>query len=92
MPRSQYSVEEIARLGEEIYDRDIRAEVEREHDGEFLVIDVTSGSYEVDASDVAASDRALAANPDAVLYFMRVGRPSAYRIGAGLSSVKPSVR
>lgn len=92
MTRPEYSAEEIALLGEEIYAREIRAKVEREHDGEFLVVDVTTGSYEVDESDVAASDRALARNPDALLYFMRVGRPSAYRIGAGFSSAEPSAR
>ena len=87
-----YGAEEIARLGEEIYARDIRAKVEPAHDGEFLVLDVTTGSYEVDESDVAASDRALAKNPGALLYFMRVGRPSAYRIGAGISSAEPPTR
>jgi hypothetical protein len=30
-------------------------------------VDVTTGSYELDESDVAASDRALAKNPDALL-------------------------
>ena len=90
MTHPEYDAEEIARLGEEIYARDIRAEeFEAEHEGEFLVVDVTTGSYELDESDVAASDRALAKNPDALLYFMKVGRPSAYRIGAGLSSAEP---
>lgn len=91
MTRPGYDAEEIARRGEEIYARDIFAEeFEAEHDGEFLVVDITTGSYEVDKSDIAASDRALARNPDALLYFMRVGRPSAYRIGAGLSSSEPA--
>lgn len=76
---------EVARLGQDIYEREIRAQVEASpggaHDGEFLVVDVTTGAWEVDASDVAASDRALKKNPDALLYFMRVGRPTAYRIG-----------
>jgi hypothetical protein len=86
--RPEYSAEEIARLGEEIYARDIREKVEADHEGEFLVVDVTTGSYELDESDVAASDRALAKNPDALLYFIKVGRPSAYRIGAGPSSAE----
>lgn len=44
-------------------------------------MDITTGSYEVGESDVAVSDRALRKNPGAVLYFLRVGRPTAYRIG-----------
>lgn len=77
-----YSTEEVVRRGREIYEREIRADVEVSHDGEFVVVDVTTGAWEVDEDDVAASDRILARNPDAVLYFARVGRISAYRLGA----------
>jgi hypothetical protein len=77
-----YTTEEIVRRGHEIYEREIRAEVETAHDGEFVVVDITTGAWEVDKDDVVASDRALARNPDAVLYFARVGRPAAYRLGA----------
>jgi len=45
-------------------------------------VDVTTGAWEVDEDDVAASERVLAKNPDAVLYFARVGRRAAYRLGA----------
>lgn len=81
--RARYEKGEVVRRGREIYERDIREEVEADHDGEFLVVDVSTGLWEVDRSDVAASERALAKNPDAALYFMRVGRPAAYRLGAG---------
>ena len=37
--------EEIARLGDRIYERDIRREVEDSHDGDFVAIDVESGSW-----------------------------------------------
>ena len=37
--------EEIARLGDRIYERDIRREVEDAHDGAFVAIDVESGSW-----------------------------------------------
>ena len=85
MKRHGLTKEEVVRRGREIYEREIRAKVEPEHNGEFLVVDVTTGSYEVSESDVAASDLALKKNPDAVLYLMRVGRPAAYRIGVGLT-------
>lgn len=85
MERHGLTKEEVVRCGREIYEREIRAKVEPEHNGEFLAIDVTTGSYEVGESDVAVSDRALRKNADAVLYLMRVGRRAAYRIGAGLT-------
>lgn len=76
-----YSTEEVVRRGHEIYDREIHAQVEASHEGKFVVVDVTTGTWEIDEDDVAASDRALARNPDAVLYFARVGLPAAYRLG-----------
>lgn len=90
MKRHGLTKEEVVRLGREIYERDIQTKVETEHDGEFLVVDVTTGSYEVDENDVAASDRTLEKNPDAVLYLMRVGHPAAYRIGAGFTPPRAS--
>lgn len=80
--RHNLTKEEVVRRGRDIYEREIRARVEPEHDGEFLVVDVTTGSYEVDESDIAASDRAVEKNPHAVLYLMRVNRLAAYRIGS----------
>ncbi|MDE0629981.1 MAG: hypothetical protein OXH73_00610 [Caldilineaceae bacterium] len=37
--------EETARLGDEIYERDIRPQVEADHHGEYVAIDVDSGSW-----------------------------------------------
>jgi hypothetical protein len=77
-----YTTEEVVRDGHEIYEREVRAQVEASHDGEFVVVDVTTGAWEVDEDDVAASERLLAKNSDAVLYFARVGRRAAYRLSA----------
>lgn len=82
MANRTYTTEETVRYGREIYEREVRAEVEVAHDGEFVVVDVTTGSWEVGEDDVTASEHALAKNPNAVLYFARVGRPAAYRLGS----------
>jgi hypothetical protein len=42
----QYTPEEIARLGQAIYDRELRPRFESTHKGRFLVVDVISGDYE----------------------------------------------
>ena len=39
--------EEIARLGDEIYERDIRRQVEADYDGEVVAIDVVSGKWSI---------------------------------------------
>lgn len=85
MTNSGYTKEEIVRLGREIYERKIRPEVEPEHDGKFVVVDVTSGSYEVATDGITAARRLRRDNPDAMLCFLRAGHPTAYRIGAPLS-------
>ena len=40
-------LEETARLGEDIYERDIRHRVEADHHGEVVAIDVGSGDYSI---------------------------------------------
>ena len=62
-----------------IYGRQIRDKVETKHKGEFLVIDIETGEYEMNADDLVATKRLLAKHPDAVIY--QIGSPTAYRIG-----------
>jgi hypothetical protein len=86
MPRPEHTKEEVVRLGREIYEREIREKVEPEHDGEFVVVDVATGSYELAADGITAARRIRERNPEALLCFLRVGLPTAYRIGAPLSA------
>lgn len=81
MPHSSYTSDEIVRRGQALYDRVIRAQVEPGHRGKFLVLDIDTGDYEIDLNEVAALKRAKARNPGAALYILRVGDPTAYRVG-----------
>ena len=81
-------VQEVARRGKEIYERDIRAKVESEQEGRFLVIDVKSGSYALADDELEAFDRAREEAPDGLLYLVRVGHRAAHRLGA--STVGPT--
>lgn len=82
MGHPEYTAEEIAGRGCEIYERDIRSEVEADHTGEFLVIDVTTGDYELSADEAEAFDLAEERNPEGLFYLMRVGHRAAHRIGS----------
>ncbi len=84
MSDSMLTKDEIARRGREIYERDIRADVERDHDGEFLVVDVATGDYAVGKDDEEVFKHAEAKNPEGLFYLMRVGRPAAHRIGGSI--------
>ena len=41
----QRPADEVARLGDEIYERDIRSQIEADHRGEYLAIDVNTGCW-----------------------------------------------
>ncbi len=78
--------DEIARLGDEIYERDIRAQVEADHHGKIVAIDVDSQDYAIGDGIIDASDRLRAARPDANVRFVRVGHKAVHRFGG--SSVR----
>ena len=75
MPHPRFTNEEIARRGEDIYASRLRDSLEREHQGQVVIIDVESGEYEVGHDSLAANKRALAKRPGAALYGIRVGFP-----------------
>jgi hypothetical protein len=77
--RPRYSKEEFARRGDEIYERDIRAHVAPAHNGQFVVIDIETGGYEVDVDELAASDRLRVRIPNAQVWMRRVGSRYARR-------------
>jgi len=87
--RPRYSKQEFARRGDAIYERDIRPMVERGREGEFVAIDIQTGSYEVDHDELTASDRLLARLPDAQIWLRRVGTPYVRRFGAHGRSAAP---
>ncbi len=55
------------------------------HKGKFLVIDIETGEYEMNADDLVATKRLLAKHPNAVVYGLQIGFPTAYRIGGHFS-------
>lgn len=76
--------EETARLGKEIYERDIRTQVEADHRGEVVAIDVDSGNWTVASGEIAAVDRLRAIRPSAVnVLCERVGYRALRSFGAG---------
>ena len=75
--------EETARLGKELYERDIRRRVEANHHGEIVAIDVDSGSWVVADGEIAAVDRLRETRPGAVnVLCERVGYRALRSFGA----------
>ena len=72
---------DTARLGKEIYERDIRHRVEANHHGQVVSIDVDTGSYALGENAIDASKRLRAHRPDAQVWLTRVGHRTLYRFG-----------
>lgn len=70
---SRRTAEEAGRLGDEIYERDIRQKVEETHHGKIVAIDVDSGDYAIGDMVVTAAKRLRERRPDADVWAVRVG-------------------
>ena len=81
MPTTERTLDELAGLGENIFDRHVRPALRPEDDGKFVAIDVGSGDYEIDEDDYAAVARLRSRKPAADVWLMRAGYPTTYRMG-----------
>lgn len=76
--------EEIAQLGDEIYDRHVRAQVEPAHVGRVVAIDVDSGCWAVADSELDAAELVRRQCSGAIdLWMLRAGHRTMASIGGG---------
>jgi hypothetical protein len=81
MPSPLLSRDEIAKLGQELYER-IRAQVEvAENIGKIVSIDIETGEYEVGDELVETSLRSQSKHPRAPLWAERIGFDAVYAVG-----------
>lgn len=82
MTPTRRPAKETARLGDEIYERDIRPRIEADHHGEYVAIDVDNGSWAVADTILAAADRLHEQSPDAHdVWSLRVGFRALHHFG-----------
>lgn len=79
--RPRYGKEEFARRGDAAYEREVRPWIDRGDEGKFVAIDVETGTYEVDADEMAASDRLRKRVPTAQIWLCKIGSRFARRFG-----------
>jgi len=84
----RYSKEEFARRGNEIYQSQVRPQVEEGNHGKIVAIDIETGDIETGAFELAndtitASNRLLERNPDAQIWRVRIGHKGVHRFGVG---------
>jgi hypothetical protein len=77
----RYSKEEFAQRGDALYESEVRAQVEAGNHGKIVAIDLETGAFEVDASEIKACDRLEASHPDAQIWIVRIGSRHVRRFG-----------
>ena len=81
VPTTKHTLDELADLGGDIFDRQVRPALRPEDDGKFVAIDIKTGDYEIDDDDYAAVARLRSRIPSADIWLMRAGYPTTYRMG-----------
>ena len=79
--KPRHTLEELDRLGSEIFDRRVKPTLRPEDHGKFVAIDVDTGEYEMDEDDYKAVMRLLDRIPAADSWLICAGYPTTYRIG-----------
>jgi hypothetical protein len=77
----RYTKEEFARRGDALYETLIRSQVEADHQGKIVAIDLETGDFEVDSSEIAAANRLEDHHPDAQIWIVRIGSRYVRRFG-----------
>jgi hypothetical protein len=77
----RYSKEEFAQRGDALYESQVRSQVEEGNHGNIVAIDLETGDFEVDASEIAACARLEARHPDAQIWIVRIGSRYVRRFG-----------
>ena len=75
------SPEEVARIGQAIYERRVKPLLTPEDHGKYVAIDVATEEYEVDSDDYTAVMKVHDRNPGAEVWLVRAGFPTAHKLG-----------
>jgi hypothetical protein len=77
----RYSKEEFSRLGNEIYESQVRQQVEEGNHGRIVAIDIETGAFEVADTPMVAADQLYERKPDAQPWVIRIGHRAVVRFG-----------
>jgi hypothetical protein len=72
------SPEEVAKLGQAIFERRVKPNLTPADDGKYVAIDIATEEYEIDPDDYAAVMRLRDRMPNAEMWLLRAGHPTAY--------------
>ncbi len=80
---AELTLGELARLGTERYEREVKPRLTSADHGKFVAVDVFSGDYEVSESDHLALEAMRSRRPGSRFWLERAGYPTAYAFAGG---------
>ncbi|MBD2117268.1 MULTISPECIES: hypothetical protein [Microcystis] len=78
----RYSKEEFPRRGNEIYESQVRSQVEEGNQGRIVAIDIETGAFELADDTITATDHLYERVPDAQPWLIRIGHRAVFRFGS----------
>jgi peptide subunit release factor RF-3 len=78
----RYSKEEFAQRGDQIYESQVRSQVEEGNHGKIVAIDIETGAFEVADEILAATNCLFDRLPDAQPWIVRIGHRAVHRFGS----------
>jgi hypothetical protein len=85
----RYGKEEFAQRGHEVYEFQVRSQVEEGNYGKIVAIDIETGAFEVAEDSLTAAKQLLIRFPDAQIFGIRIGHRAVHRFGFCSPSVLP---
>ena len=74
--------DDLLKRGMKLYEERLKRELEPEHNGEMLAVEVESGDYFLGRTATEAYRKAKAKHPGREFAFLRVGAKAAFFVGA----------
>jgi peptide subunit release factor RF-3 len=78
----RYSKAEFAQRGDEIYESQVRPQVEANNNGKIVAIDIETGAFEIADDILAATHKLFERLPNAQPWIVRIGYRAVHRFGA----------
>jgi len=82
MIQSDAIADQVEARALEMFERHVRPRLSPADHGKLVVINMTTGEFEMGDDDLETLDTARKRFPDAELFTMRAGRPAAFRLDA----------
>lgn len=79
------NIHQLSEKGKEIY-QNLKATLEPEHKGEYLVIEVESGDYFIGRTIEEAGKKARRKYPDKIFHLIKIGYPGVFNLSTFASS------